>query len=151
MIESYVERFQIKTPTVEQLVGLLSGGNQQKVVLAKWFASKPRVLIVDEPTRGVDVGTKAEIYALMRALAREGLAIPVISSDLPEVLTISERILLMRAGRLAGEISFDDASEERIMSPAAPEHTDPADPDIKATEFASEPFCPYRMPNELSN
>ena len=131
MIDGYVERFQIKTPTVEQLVGLLSGGNQQKVVLAKWLASKPRVLIVDEPTRGVDVGTKAEIYALMRELARDGLAILVISSDLPEVLTISDRILVMRAGRLAGEISFDDASEERIMSLAALEHAAPADPAIK--------------------
>ena len=137
MIEGYVERFQIKTPTVAQLVGLLSGGNQQKVVLAKWLASKPRVLIVDEPTRGVDVGTKAEIYALMRELARGGLAILVISSDLPEVLTISDRILVMRAGRLAGEISFDDASEERIMSLAALEHADPAHPEIKPTGFVS--------------
>ena len=128
MIESYVGRFKIKTPTVEQLVGLLSGGNQQKVVLAKWLASKPRVLIVDEPTRGVDVGTKAEIYALMRELAREGLAILVISSDLPEILTISDRILVMRAGRLAGEVSFDDASEERIMSLAALQHADPVPP-----------------------
>ena len=102
MVDGYVERFRIKTPTVEQLVGLLSGGNQQKVVLAKWLASKPRVLIVDEPTRGVDVGTKAEIYALMRELARSGLAILVISSDLPEVLTISDRILVMRVGHAGG-------------------------------------------------
>jgi ABC-type sugar transport system ATPase subunit len=135
MIEGYVNRFQIKTPTIEQLVGLLSGGNQQKVVLAKWLASKPRVLIVDEPTRGVDVGTKAEIYALMRELARDGLAILVISSDLPEILTISDRILVMRAGHLAGEISFDDASEERIMSLAALEHVDPAHPEVKPTGF----------------
>jgi ABC-type sugar transport system ATPase subunit len=125
MIDGYVDRFRIKTPTVEQLVGLLSGGNQQKVVLAKWLATKPRVLIVDEPTRGVDVGTKAEIYALMRELARDGLAILVISSDLPEVLTISDRIIVMRAGFLAGELSFDEASEERIMALAALEHTAP--------------------------
>ena len=124
MIDSYVERLRIKTPTVEQMVGLLSGGNQQKVVLAKWLASKPRVLVVDEPTRGVDVGTKAEIYALMRELAQSGLAILVISSDLPEILTISDRILVMRAGRLAGELSFEDASEERIMALAALEHVD---------------------------
>ncbi|MGD0104542.1 MAG: sugar ABC transporter ATP-binding protein [Rhodopila sp.] len=129
MIEGYVGRFRIKTPTVEQLVGLLSGGNQQKVVLAKWLASEPRVLIVDEPTRGVDVGTKAEIYTLMRELARAGLAILVISSDLPEVLTISDRILVMRSGILAGEIGFDDASEERIMALAALEHPHPAHPD----------------------
>jgi len=133
MIDGYVGRFRIKTPTVEQLVGLLSGGNQQKVVLAKWLASEPRVLIVDEPTRGVDVGTKAEIYALMRELARAGLAILVISSDLPEVLTISDRILVMRSGILAGEISFDDASEERIMALAALEH---AHPDARTTHDA---------------
>jgi ribose transport system ATP-binding protein/rhamnose transport system ATP-binding protein len=137
MIEGYVGRFQIKTPTVEQLVGLLSGGNQQKVVLAKWLASKPRVLIVDEPTRGVDVGTKAEIYALMRELAHDGLAILVISSDLPEILTISDRILVMRGGHLAGEISFDDASEERIMSLAALERADPAHPAAKPTGFVA--------------
>jgi ABC-type sugar transport system ATPase subunit len=125
MIDGYVDRFRIKTPSVEQLVGLLSGGNQQKVVLAKWLATKPRLLIVDEPTRGVDVGTKAEIYALMRELARDGLAILVISSDLPEVLTISDRILVMRSGSLAGELAFEDASEERIMALAALEHAEP--------------------------
>ena len=104
LVGRYISRFRIKTPTVEQLVGLLSGGNQQKVVLAKWLATQPKVLIVDEPTRGVDVGTKAEIYALMRELAAEGLAILIISSDLPEVLTISDRILVMREGHLVGEI-----------------------------------------------
>ena len=136
MVEGYVGRFRVKTPTIEQLVGLLSGGNQQKVVLAKWLASKPSVLIVDEPTRGVDVGTKAEIYALMRELAKAGLAILVISSDLPEVLTISDRILVMRAGMLAGEIGFDDASEERIMALAALEHEDPAHPPIRPAGYA---------------
>ena len=119
LVGHYVRRLRIRTPSVEQLVGLLSGGNQQKVVLAKWLASNPQVLIVDEPTRGVDVGAKAEIYSIMRELAHEGLAILVISSDLPEVLTISDRILVMRSSRLAGEISFDEASEERIMALAA--------------------------------
>ncbi|MCB8879768.1 sugar ABC transporter ATP-binding protein [Acidisoma cellulosilytica] len=128
MIDGYVDRFRVKTPSTEQLVGLLSGGNQQKVVLAKWLAAKPRVLIVDEPTRGVDVSTKAEIYALMRELARDGLAILVISSDLPEVLTISDRILVMRSGQLAGEIAFDDASEERIMALAALDASDTPHP-----------------------
>jgi ABC-type sugar transport system ATPase subunit len=108
------------------LVGLLSGGNQQKVVLAKWLATNPRVLIVDEPTRGVDVGTKVEIYALMRELAAEGLAILVISSDLPEVLAVSDRILVMREGLLVGEIAHADASEERIMALAALEHSSSA-------------------------
>jgi ABC-type sugar transport system ATPase subunit len=122
LVDRYVGRFRIKTPTAEQFVGLLSGGNQQKVVLAKWLATNPKVLIVDEPTRGVDVGTKAEIYALMRELAAEGLAILVISSDLPEVLTISERILVMREGHLVGEIPHADATEERIMALAALEH-----------------------------
>ena len=137
MIDGYVGRFRIKTPTVEQLVGLLSGGNQQKVVLAKWLAAGPRVLIVDEPTRGVDVGTKAEIYAMMRELAKSGLAILVISSDLPEVLTISDRILVMRSGKLAGEIAFADASEERIMALAALEHPDPAHPPSTPSGYAA--------------
>ena len=106
------------------------------MVLAKGLASKPHVLIVDEPTRGVDVGTKAEIYAMMRELAKAGLAILVISSDLPEVLTISDRILVMRSGILAGEISFDDASEERIMALAALEQTDPEQPEKKPTGYA---------------
>ncbi len=123
LIGRYIDRFRIKTPSREQFVGLLSGGNQQKVVLAKWLATNPRVLIVDEPTRGVDVGTKAEIYALMRELAAEGLAILVISSDLPEVLAISDRILVMRQGRLVGELRHAEATEERIMALAALEHT----------------------------
>jgi ABC-type sugar transport system ATPase subunit len=122
LVGRYIDRFRIKTPSREQLVGLLSGGNQQKVVLAKWLATNPRVLIVDEPTRGVDVGTKAEIYTLMRELAAEGLAILVISSDLPEVLAISDRILVMRQGRLVGELAHAEATEERIMALAALEH-----------------------------
>jgi ABC-type sugar transport system ATPase subunit len=122
LVGRYIDRFRIKTPSREQLVGLLSGGNQQKVVLAKWLATNPRVLIVDEPTRGVDVGTKVEIYAQMRELAAEGLAILVISSDLPEVLAISDRILVMREGRLVGELAHADATEERIMALAALEH-----------------------------
>jgi len=126
LIGRYIDRFRIKTPSREQLVGLLSGGNQQKVVLAKWLATNPRVLIVDEPTRGVDVGTKVEIYAMMRELAAEGLAILVISSDLPEVLAVSDRILVMREGRLVGEIAHAVATEERIMALAALEHASPA-------------------------
>ena len=124
LVDRYIDRFRIKTPTAEQFVGLLSGGNQQKVVLAKWLATNPKVLIVDEPTRGVDVGTKAEIYSLMRELAAEGLAILVISSDLPEVLTISDRILVMREGHLVGELSHAEATEEKIMALAALEHED---------------------------
>lgn len=124
LISRYINRFRIKTPSAEQPIGLLSGGNQQKVVLAKWLATQPKVLIVDEPTRGVDVGTKADIYTLMRELAAEGLAILVISSDLPEVLTISHRILVMREGHLVGEIAHAGATEESIMAFAALEHED---------------------------
>ena len=122
VVDKYVQRLRVKTPGNEQVIGLLSGGNQQKVVLAKWLATHPTVLIIDEPTRGVDVGAKAEIYALMRELAAEGLAILVISSDLPEVLTISDRVLVMREGRMMGELSHADATEERIMALAALEH-----------------------------
>jgi ribose transport system ATP-binding protein/rhamnose transport system ATP-binding protein len=119
LIAGYIQRLRIKTPTAGQAVGLLSGGNQQKVVLAKWLATNPKSLIVDEPTRGVDVGAKAEIYALMRDLADEGLAILMISSDLPEILTVSDRILVMRDGRLVGEMSHAEANEEKIMALAA--------------------------------
>ena len=119
VVGRYIQRLRVKTPSTDQVVGLLSGGNQQKVVLAKWLATHPSVLIIDEPTRGVDVGAKAEIYALMRELAAAGLAILVISSDLPEVLTISDRVLVMREGRLTGELSHAEATEERIMALAA--------------------------------
>jgi ABC-type sugar transport system ATPase subunit len=93
----------------------LSGGNQQKVVLAKWLAARPRVFIVDEPTRGVDVGAKAEIHQLLFELARSGAAVMVISSDLPEVLAVSDRILVMREGRIAGELTAAQATEKSIM------------------------------------
>jgi ABC-type sugar transport system ATPase subunit len=93
----------------------LSGGNQQKVSLAKWLATRPRVLIVDEPTRGVDVGAKGEIHRLLDELAEEGLAVLMISSDMTEVLSISDRILVMREGRLTGELTHAEADEERVI------------------------------------
>ena len=98
---------------------MLSGGNQQKVVLAKWPATHPAVPIIDGPTRGVDAGAKAEIYAPMREPAAGGLAILVISPDLPEMLTISDRVPVMREGRSTGELSHAEATEERIMASAA--------------------------------
>ena len=98
----------------------LSGGNQQKLSLGKWLASSPRVLLLDEPTRGVDVGAKAEVYRLIRQLAHDGMATLVISSDLPEVLTLSDRVLVMREGRLAGELSRAQATEEKILALALP-------------------------------
>jgi ABC-type sugar transport system ATPase subunit len=119
LIGKYVSRLRVRTPSFQQRTGLLSGGNQQKVLLAKWLAVQPAVLIVDEPTRGVDIGTKAEIYTLFDELVREGIAILVISSDLPEVLALADRILIMRHGRLTGELSRADATEEKVMHLAA--------------------------------
>jgi ribose transport system ATP-binding protein len=110
-----VESMRIKAPTVETLAMNLSGGNQQKVVLGKWLALKPRVLIVDEPTRGIDVGAKAEIYRLLRLLADQGVAVIAISSDLEEVLGISDRVAVMREGAIAGFLNRDQFSEQAVM------------------------------------
>jgi rhamnose transport system ATP-binding protein len=111
-------RLKIKYGRLTDPVAMLSGGNQQKVVLAKWLARQPTLLIVDEPTRGIDVGTKAEVHQLLSQLAGSGVAILMISSELPEVLRISDRILVMREGRLAAEYSRSEASEEEIMAAA---------------------------------
>lgn len=119
--ESYVKDVLIKTPSIEQAVQNLSGGNQQKVVLAKWLFTKSKVLIFDEPTRGIDVGAKTEIYQLMNRLAAQGVAIIMISSELPEVIGMSDRILVMHDGRIAGELSGKDATQERIMGLATGE------------------------------
>jgi ribose transport system ATP-binding protein len=111
----FIEDLMIKTPSVEQQVQNLSGGNQQKVVLAKWLFTQSRVLIFDEPTRGIDVGSKVEIYQLMNKLAASGVAIIMISSELPEILGMSDRILVMHEGHIAGELSREDATQEKIM------------------------------------
>ena len=111
----FVEDLMIKTPSVEQQVQNLSGGNQQKVVLAKWLFTQSRVLIFDEPTRGIDVGSKVEIYQLMNKLAASGVAIIMISSELPEILGMSDRILVMHEGHIAGEFSREEATQEKIM------------------------------------
>lgn len=113
--EQCVQRLRVRTPSLQQEVGNLSGGNQQKVVIARWLSLSPRVLIVDEPTRGVDVAAKAEIHNLLRSLADEGVGILVISSELPEVLAISDRILVLHEGELTGEFDRSEATEERIM------------------------------------
>ena len=119
LIERFVRRLNVRTPGHDQRTSLLSGGNQQKVLVAKWLAVQPKVLIVDEPTRGVDIGTKAELYSLLDQLAQEGLAILVISSDLPEVLALADRVLVMCRGKLTGELDRGEATEEKIMSLAA--------------------------------
>jgi ribose transport system ATP-binding protein len=109
-------QLQVKAPSIEVKTATLSGGNQQKVVLAKWLALGPRVLIVDEPTRGIDVGAKAEIYRLLRGLAREGVSIVAISSDMEEILHLCDRVAVMHEGRLTGILEHDDCTEERIMT-----------------------------------
>jgi ribose transport system ATP-binding protein len=114
----YVATLGIKTPSVEQRTINLSGGNQQKVVIAKWVACRPRILIVDEPTRGIDIGAKAEVHALLARLARQGIGIVVISSDLPEVLAISDRVAVVKEGRISRILARDEASQERVMHAA---------------------------------
>jgi ribose transport system ATP-binding protein len=109
------EQLQIKTPSLGQLVGRLSGGNQQKVVLAKWLLTESRLLIFDEPTRGIDVGAKEEIYALMRRLSDRGAGIIMISSEMPELLGMSDRIIVLAQGRVAGELSKDQFDQERVL------------------------------------
>ena len=111
----FVRDLRIATPSVRRPVGDLSGGNQQKVLLAKWLAMEPDVLIVDEPTRGVDVGARSEIYRLLRGLAGRGMALLVVSSDLPEVLTLADRVVVMADGRTVGEIDGDAADEEGVL------------------------------------
>jgi len=110
-----VDRMRIKTPSDRQIVRFLSGGNQQKVVLGKWLAMKPKVLLLDEPTRGIDIGAKQEIYALMEELAAQGVAILFVSSEMEEILGMSDRALVMHEGQLSGELQRDELSEEAVM------------------------------------
>lgn len=119
LAREYVERLGIITPSIEQEVRRLSGGNQQKVLVAKWLAIRPRVFIVDEPTRGVDVGAKSEIHHLLRALADEGVAVLMISSELPEILGLSDRILVMHEGAVVADMAASGATEETIMQYAS--------------------------------
>jgi ABC-type sugar transport system ATPase subunit len=119
--QDYVDRLNVRTPHLQQKARYLSGGNQQKVVLAKWLASQPKVLIMDEPTRGIDVGAKAEVYALINQLAQAGIGIIMISSELPEILGMSDRILVMAEGRVAAILDRDEADQERIMAYASGE------------------------------
>jgi len=121
LVGKALARLMVKTESPQSVVSSLSGGNQQKVVIAKWLATEPRVLILDEPTRGIDVGAKAEIHRLIRALVSEGMAVLLISSDLPELLTVSDRIVVVREGRISGELAGTEATQERVLELALPD------------------------------
>ncbi len=122
IVAEYVVRLRVRTPSLEQEAGKLSGGNQQKVVLARWLAAKPKILILDEPTRGIDVGAKAEIYRLIDELANEGLGIMLISSELPEILGLSDRVYVMQSGRITGEMPGSEATEQNVLALAMVDH-----------------------------
>ena len=117
--QKYVELLHTKTPSIHQLCRNLSGGNQQKVVLAKWLCNDVKVLIVDEPTRGIDVGAKYEVYELFNRLSDQGVAIIMISSELPEILGMSDRILVIHEGSINGELDAKKATQEQILYLAA--------------------------------
>ena len=116
MAEDYRRALAIRTPGVRQKVVNLSGGNQQKVVLSKWLFTDPQVLILDEPTRGIDVGAKFEIYQIMNDLAAQGRGVVMISSEMPELLGMCDRIYVMNEGRILGELPREEATQERIMA-----------------------------------
>jgi ribose transport system ATP-binding protein len=124
--QDYVKQLKIKTSSVEKQVKLLSGGNQQKIVIAKWLLRDCDILFFDEPTRGIDIGAKSEIYKLLDALAERGKAIVMISSELPEVIRMSHRILVMCEGRITGEIPGREATQENIMQLATRRDTETA-------------------------
>ncbi len=118
LAQEFTDRLRVRTPSIDHEVRKLSGGNQQKVVLARWLARRPKVLILDEPTRGIDVGAKAEIYRIIADLAAEGVAVLVISSELPELLGLADRIVVMQGGRITGELDRGEATEESILERA---------------------------------
>jgi ABC-type sugar transport system ATPase subunit len=118
LADTYLSRMNLKARSSEQKVGTLSGGNQQKVILARGLATEPKMLLLHEPTRGIDVGAKAEIYQILNQLAARGIAILIVSSELPELIGQCDRILAMHQGRITGEYSRQEASEERILASA---------------------------------
>ncbi|MEY0498790.1 ATP-binding cassette domain-containing protein [Providencia rettgeri] len=117
-VSDFIRLFNIKTPSMDQIIGNLSGGNQQKVAIARGLMTRPKVLILDEPTRGVDVGAKKEIYQLINQFKKEGLSIILVSSEMPEVIGMSDRILVMHEGHISGEFSAKDATQEALMAAA---------------------------------
>ena len=116
LIDEFRKLLSIRMASPEQAAGQLSGGNQQKVVLARWLALRPKILIVDEPTRGIDIGSKVEVHNLLIDMAKQGIAVIVISSELPEILAVSDRIVTMREGRVTGEIARTEATQEILMA-----------------------------------
>ena len=120
LVGDYVDRLRVKTPSLDQRIGNLSGGNQQKVVLAKWLATEPKVLLLDEPTRGIDINAKKEIYALIDQLVQSGLGVVLVSSELPEILGIADRIIVLCEGRRTAEFSRAEATEEKLVKAALP-------------------------------
>ena len=124
MVRDYIQKMNIKTPSMTQRVRNLSGGNQQKIVLSKALMTEPDVLILDEPTRGIDVGAKKEIYLLINQLKARGKGILMISSEMPEILGMSDRVLVLEGGRLKGELSRREATQEKIMSLIVDEKTE---------------------------
>ncbi len=118
--QEYIDMMDTRTPSQEQLIGNLSGGNQQKVMIGRWLATSPKILILDEPTRGVDVGAKSEIYGIMNELVKDGMSIIMISSELPEILNMSDRVYVMCDGRVTGCFSHEEnVTQEEIMKLAA--------------------------------
>ena len=115
IVAEYIARMNIKVSSAQQRIDSLSGGNQQKVIISRWLANDPKLLICDEPTRGIDVGSKSEIHAMLVDLAKKGLSVLLISSEMPELLSICDRILVMHNGRITGELSHEEATEERIL------------------------------------
>ncbi|MCL5070800.1 MAG: ATP-binding cassette domain-containing protein, partial [Actinobacteria bacterium] len=115
LVGKYIKLLNIKAASINSPILSLSGGNQQKVVFAKWLAANTKILIVDEPTQGIDVGTKSEIHNILSELAAKGISIILISSELPEILSLSDRIIVMRLGRITGELSINKATQEKIM------------------------------------
>lgn len=115
MVQGLFDKMRVKTPSTETTIEALSGGNQQKVLLSRWMARDPDILILDEPTRGIDVGAKYEIYKLMTNLVKEGKAVIMVSSELPELIGMCDRIYVMNKGTITGELSAEEFSQERIM------------------------------------
>jgi ribose transport system ATP-binding protein len=117
-VQTFIDRFRVKTPSLNRQIKFLSGGNQQKVLLARWLMRGLKIIVVDEPTRGIDVGAKSEIFALIDQLAAEGLAVIMMTSEMPELLGLSDRIAVMAEGRLTAIMNRDDATQEKILNAA---------------------------------